>query len=187
MAEEDEEDKTEGEGEGGEAKESFFAKNKKVIVLALVAILLIGISVGGTIAVLTMFGSEPEMVEGQEGAEGGEGGEPAEEIVKPAIYYPLKPPILVSFDARGRQRLLQAEITLLVRDADVVAAIELHMPMIRNSLVMLMGGRTYEEVQTAEGKEFLRVECLQELQRIMEQEIGKPGVEQVLFTGLIVQ
>ncbi|MFL0809566.1 MAG: flagellar basal body-associated FliL family protein [Agarilytica sp.] len=183
MAEEDEDDNTEG-GEV-EAKESLFAKHKKLIIMALIGLLLIGVSVGGTIAVFTLLNGEPEVIEGEEGAEGESAA--AEEIVKPAIYYPLKPPILVSFDARGRQRLLQAEITLLTRDAEVVAAIELHMPMIRNALVLLIGGRTYEEVQTAEGKEFLRVECLQELQRILEQEIGKPGVEQVLFTGLVVQ
>lgn len=196
MADEDEEDEKDNEGgEEGEAKESFFAKKKKLILLVLVGLLLVGVSVGGTIAVLTMFGSPPpaETAEGAEGAEGegGEGAEGAEgeapPVVKPAIYYPLKPPILVSFDGRGRQRLLQAEITLLTRDNDVVAAIETHMPMIRNALVLLIGGRTYEEVQTAEGKELLRVECLQELQRLLEKEIGKPGVEQVLFTGLIVQ
>ncbi len=198
MADEDDENEND-DGEEGGAKESFFAKKKKLILLVVVGLLLVGLSIGGTIAVLTMFGSssDPEMAdmaegeageggeEGAEGAEGAEGGGPP--ALKPAIYYPLKPPILVSFDGRGRQRLLQAEITLLTRDNDVVAAIETHMPMIRNALVLLIGGRTYEEVQTAEGKELLRVECLQELQRLLEQEIGKPGVEQVLFTGLIVQ
>ncbi len=184
MAEEDENDESTEDG-GGEAKVSFFAKHKKLLLLAGIAVVLVIVSVGGTLAALKMLSPPPppEMAEGEEGGEG----EAAEPVLKPAIYYPIKPPILVSFDGRGRQRLLQAEITLLTRDNDVVAALEMHMPMIRNALVLLIGGRTYDEVQTAEGKELLRVACLQELQRLLEKEIGKPGVEQVLFTGLIVQ
>src|SRR5690606_21256386 len=80
----------------------------------------------------------------------------------PAIYYPLKPPIMVNFSVRGRQRFLQAELTFLTRDPSVVSAIELHQSMIRNALILLMGGQPFEELQTAEGKELLRQQCLQE-------------------------
>jgi len=52
---------------------------------------------------------------------------------------------------------------------------------------MLIGGQLYEEIQTAEGKELLRQQCLQELQKIMQEEIGKPGVEQVLYTNFVMQ
>ncbi|VUD56400.1 hypothetical protein TDB9533_02055 [Thalassocella blandensis] len=155
---------------------------KKLIVLAILALVIVGASVGGTLTVLKLTGGsdmpEEEQVE-----------TPAEEVevVKKAIYYPLKPPILVTFDAKGRQRYLQAEITLLTRDNDVIAAIELHMPMIRNALVLLIGSQLFEEIQTAEGKELLRVQCLQEIQRLLEKEIGKPGVEQVLFENLVMQ
>lgn len=195
MADDEEEDKKEGEdgdaeeGDGGGGK-------KKLILMIVVGLLLVGISIGGTLVGLSMF-SDPApapapMAEGEEGAEGAsgegeEGADDAPEMLEDAIYYPIKPAIMVSFEGRGRQRLLQAEITLLTRDDEVVAAIEMHMPMIRNALVLLIGGRTYEEVQTAEGKELLRVDCLQELQRLLEKEIGKTGIEQVLFTGLIVQ
>ncbi|MFT6202333.1 MAG: flagellar FliL protein, partial [Candidatus Endobugula sp.] len=33
-----------------------------------------------------------------------------------AIYFPLKPAIVVNFQARGRQRFLQANVTLMTRD-----------------------------------------------------------------------
>lgn len=159
---------------------------KKPIVLVLLGLLLVGLSVGGTLLATQLLGGESAEVD-VAGEAGAEAGEAPPEPVKPAIYYPLKPPIMVSFEARGRQRLLQAEVTLLTRDNDVIAAVEMHMPMLRNALVLLMGGQTYEEIQTAEGKELLRVQCLQELQRLLEKEIGKPGIEQVLFTSLILQ
>ncbi|PCK08468.1 MAG: flagellar basal body-associated protein FliL [Alteromonadaceae bacterium] len=184
----DDPEETEGEegkeGEDGEAKKGGFASLKKPLLLALLALIIIGLSVGGTLFALKILSDGPE-VTGEEGemAEG----EEVVEVKKKAIYYPLKPSIIVNFDARGRQRFMQADITLLTRDADVISAIELHMPMIRNALVILIGGQLYEEVQTAEGKELMRIQCLEELQMILEKEIGKPGIEQVLFTNLVMQ
>lgn len=171
----DENSPEEGEEKAGGGK-------KKIILLAAVGVALIALSVGGTLLALSML-SPPEEVAGDAAAE-----EVVEEAVRaPAIYYPLKPPIIVNFNARGRQRYLQAELTLMTREDDVVATIEMHMPMIRNSLVLLFGGQIYDELQTAEGKELLRQEALAEIQRLLEQEIGKPGVEQVLFTNFVMQ
>lgn len=174
------EEGTEG-GENASNEEGGGGGKKKIILLAVMGLVIVGLSVGGTIAAIKMLGGdEPVPAEGEEEM-------PVEEVIKPAIYYPLKPSILVHYDTRGRQRYLQADMTLMTRDDDVIAAIETHMPMIRNALVMIIGGQIYEEVQTAEGKELMRLECLQELQRLLELEIGKPGVEQVLFTNLVMQ
>lgn len=175
----DDEDKDEGqeEGEGGGSK-------KKLIILAVVCLILIGISVAGTMFALNMFsGAEQEMI----AAELVEPEPEADDVKKTAIYYPLKPAIIVNFQARGRQRFLQAELTLLIRDEVVVQAIETHMPMIRNSLVMLFGGQTYEELQTADGKELLQEQAAEQLRALLEQETGKPGVEKVLFTNFVMQ
>lgn len=169
---------------GAEGEDGKGSSLKKMLLLALLALIIIGLSVGGTLFALKMLSDEPEVMgEDGEAAEG----EDVVEVKKEAIYYPLKPPIIVNFDARGRQRFMQAEITLLTRDTDVIPAIELHMPMIRNALVILIGGQHYEDVQTAEGKELMRIQCLEELQMLLEKEIGKPGVEQVLFTNLVMQ
>lgn len=180
-------DKEQTDNEKGEVKPSFFATHKKLLLLGLLGLLLVGVSVGGTLVAIGML-ADDEPIAAAEALEGEAGAEAAVSApIKKAIYYPLKPALMVSFDARGRQRLMQAEITLLTREPDVIAAVESHMPMVRNALVLLMSGQSYEEMQTAEGKELLRVQCVQELQRLMQKEIGKPGIEEVLFTSIIVQ
>ncbi len=173
----DEEQET-GAEEGGGGK-------KKVLVMLIVGIVLIAVSVGATLFALNMLQEEEATSKAEE--EAAAIAEMVEPVKAAAIYYPLKPPIIVNFQARGRQRFLQAEITLMARDNSVVEAIEFHMPMIRNSLVLLFGGQLYEELQTAEGKELLRQDALTELQHLLEQEIGEPGVEQVLFTNFVMQ
>jgi len=104
-----------------------------------------------------------------------------------AIYFPLKPAIIVNFQARGRQRFLQADVTLMMRDDEVVEAIETHMPMIRNALVLKFSSQTYADMQTEQGRERLRQESLEELQKIMLQEIDKTGIEKLLFTSFVMQ
>ncbi len=109
---------------------------------------------------------------------------PAEQT---ALYYALQPAFVANFDVRGRQRFLQVEVTLMFRDSRLVPEIELHMPAIRNSLVMLFAGQIYEDLQTPEGKELLRQQALMAVQAVLEQEAGRVGIEQVLFTSFVMQ
>ncbi|MBX2858911.1 MAG: flagellar basal body-associated FliL family protein [Cellvibrionaceae bacterium] len=174
----------EEEGGGAETEEAAQGGSKKRLILLIVLILVIaGISVGGTLAAIKFLGDPPPPPEGAEVEEA----EEAAPVMAPAIYYPIKPEIIVTYQARGRQRYMQAEVNLLVRDDSVIEAVELHMPMVRNALNMIIGSQAYEDIQTAEGKELMRQQCLQELQKIIEKETGDPGIEQVLFTNLILQ
>lgn len=173
---EDTEDTTPEENSGG--------GKKKLIIMILIGFALIGLSVGGTMFALHMLSDEDETTLEQTGEEGEES---IEEVRQAAIYYPLKPTIIVNFNARGKQRFLQADVSLMVRDEAVVSAIEEHSTMLQHGLLMLFSGQDYGELQTAEGKELLRQMALGEIQRLLEQEIGKPGVEQVLFTSFVMQ
>ena len=176
--EEDQENKEKADEESGGSG----GGKKKIILIAIIGLVLIGVSIGGTLAVVTLFGGgNSAEVELEEDAE------PEPTPPSQAIYFPIKPEIIVNFEARGRQRFLQVDVTLLTREPDVVSAVELHMPMIRNALNLTLSGQVYEDIQTAEGKEFVRLECLQALRNIMEKEIGKPGIEQVLFTNMVMQ
>lgn len=182
----------EEENDQGAEEEKPKGGKKKLILFALLVLVLIGVSVGGTLLAVKLLAPEPEPVvkldEDGNPIEVTEGEESEEEKPKlPAIYFPLKPPLIVNYMARGRQRFLQAEITVMSREDDVIEAVEIHMPMIRNSLILLFSGQVYEELQTDEGRELLRQAALEELQAIMEKEIGKPGIEKVLFTNLVMQ
>ncbi len=178
MADEEEAEVAEEEGGGG--------GKKKIILLIVIGLLLVLLSVGGTVAVLTMFKEEPppeELAEGEDATEE----EEAEEIRLPAVYFPLKPPILMTYPDKGRQRYAQIEITLMARSDAVVAEIELHSSRIRNDLIFAFSGMEYAEIQTPEGKELMRQQALIVVQDIMTEEIDDPGIEQVLFTNLVMQ
>lgn len=154
---------------------------KRLLLILLLIVGVVGLSVGATLVALKVFAPPAEEKKSDTPEEA------APELPKQAIYHPLKPAINVNFSVRGRQRFLQVELTLMTRDESVIPTIDLHQSMIRNALILLIGGQSYEELQTAEGKELLRQQCLQEIQRLLQQEIGRPGIEQVLFTSFVMQ
>ena len=172
------EDEQEGEASGGKGK---------LILLIGIGLLLIIISIGGTVAVLMMFKDEPEEDPATESMEEMDSEEAIAESKKAAIYYPIKPPILLTYNDKGRQRYAQIELTLLTREQAVVKEVELHASRIRNDLILTFSGLEFYEVQTAEGKELMRQQALAKIQEILMEEMGDPGIEQVLFTNLVMQ
>lgn len=191
-------DKPAADGAPDEAKQ----KKKKLFMFIGLGVLLVAISVGATFFVVS------KMMGGEKSSDDADApSETVEEVAKPAIYFPLKT-FTVNYDVNGRQRFLQAELTLMYRDEAVLKTLELHMPALRNSLVMLLSRQVFDELQTLEGKEKLRTEALTEIQNIIAKEaaaaaeksdheeekdkkgkakLPEPNVEQVLFTQFVVQ
>ncbi len=106
----------------------------------------------------------------------------------PAIYVPLDPPLLASFeDDKGSTRFLQLSVQAMGRDPDAMDAVKQHSPAIRNAFLFLMSNLSFDDISTVEGKEQLRAEMLQEAQAILVRNTGEPGIEEIYFTSLVVQ
>ena len=186
---------------GDEAVIEAKKKKKKLFMFIGLAVLLVLISVGATFFIVSKMMASKHSADGDEASSESSGSESA---VAPAIYYPLKPNFTVNYDVNGRQRFLQAELTLMYRDPAVVKTLELHMPAVRNGLVLLLSSQVFEELQTLEGKEKLRAAALQTVQDIIAKEETasaektkekdkpkdkkpQPNIEQVLFTQFVMQ
>lgn len=123
-------------------------------------------------------------VEGEEGAEG----EINLAAAGPALYTPLDPPFVVSFsDIDGDSRFLQLTLQAMARDERTIAEIKQHAPALRNAFLFLISGYNVEDLQTLEGKEKLRAEMLSSAKSIMQKNTGRPGIEDLFFTSLVIQ
>lgn len=182
MAEEDDRELTEEE-QGELARKK---KRKQRLLLALLGLGLVLLSVGSTLALLHFLGGSDSEAEGP-AQPGAQVEAPAEPVEQPAIYFPLTEKLIVDYNVRGRQRFLQVEVSLMFRDNELSQAIERHLPRIRNDLNLLLKGQAFEDLQTPEGKELVRQDALRRINAILEEEIGKSGVEQVLFTSFVMQ
>ena len=83
--------------------------------------------------------------------------------------------------------LFRSHVVLMGRDPDAMKTVAGHSPLIRNQLVMLFGGADFNALSTPEGKEALREQATAAVQALMDQELGKPVIESVLFTNLVLQ
>ena len=114
--------------------------------------------------------------------------EKPEKPAEPAIYTPLDPPFVVSFnDEAGDTRFIQLTLQAMARSEKTIEAIKTHAPAIRNAFLFLMSGYKVEELSTLEGKEKLRGAMLKSANDIMEKNTGEPGIEELYFTSLVIQ
>lgn len=114
----------------------------------------------------------------------------------PRIEKP-KPPIFVTLDtftvnlqsSDGVDHFLQVGIDLRVADDSAVEAIKLHMPEIRNSVLLLLSGKHVEELSSTEGKQRLSAEILEQVNKPLNPKAKGPGkqVLGVYFTSFVIQ
>jgi flagellar FliL protein len=160
---------------------------KKLIIIGAAALVLL-LAAGGGVYWFFFMSAEPEVAEdGTELVEEGEEGGWFATGPGKAHYHKLMPKFTTTFEANSRQRYMQVEITLVTRDEEVLVELINHQPLIRNALVLLLANQDYLALQTLEGKNNLRVAANTAVQEILQREIGKPGIERVLFTDFVMQ
>ena len=122
-----------------------------------------------------------------EGEAAAEGEEAHDGKKGPAIYHPMTPSFVVNIGDSESSHFLQIEMQLRARNAAAVEALKLHDPQIRNALLMLLGAQTLPDISSREAKEVLQKKVLEEIQRILKAETGKPGIDAVYFTSFVMQ
>jgi flagellar FliL protein len=62
-----------------------------------------------------------------------------------------------------------------------------HIPAIQHTVMMVLSEQTIKDINTVAGKQKLRDATLKEVQALLQSQIGDPGVEEIYFTGFIIQ
>lgn len=126
-------------------------------------------------------------VPGATGAGHGEDVADKEETKGPPQYIAIDPSLIASVADGHVMRFLQVDVQLMTRDPEAAAAIQTHEPVIRNNLLMLLSSQTLENLKTLEGKEALRASALAEIRKILAAEGGGAKIEDLYFTGFVIQ
>ena len=167
-------------------------KNKrgliKWLVIGLGIVLLVATSVGASIYVVKSMLTTPENKTEQKSSNA----KPKEEKNKHkepkiAVYYKFDPPFVVNIQGQASSRFLQLSLEAMTYDQAVTTEIDQSMPVIRNNILLLLSSLTYEQVASLEGKQKLRGDILKEIQNVLKDKIGKPGVEEVYLTSIVMQ
>jgi flagellar FliL protein len=116
-------------------------------------------------------------------------GKKAEKVqLLPPRYINLDPPFVVNFQAESAVRFLQVTVGVMTRDPATEQLIKDNDPRVRNDMLMILSGQSYETVSSAEGKEALRQRCLEAARAIVNEMQGDPvKVEALYFTSFVMQ
>lgn len=93
----------------------------------------------------------------------GGGNAPAEGV----NYIAIAPPLIVNYGGPGKVRYIKAELSLRAENAADATEVIHHLPLIRDRLVSILSAQTEEIISTAEGKEYLRVFALAEINKAL--------------------
>lgn len=131
-------------------------KKKPILIIAIVALVLL---VGGGAAAWFLLG-------GKHGKKD-EHAEEEAEAAKPPVYVTLEP-FTVNLTSEASDRYLQVGIDLKVSAADIEGKVKLHLPEIRNGILLLLTSKKVDDLASIEGKNTLR----EEIRDIVNKAIG---------------
>lgn len=104
-----------------------------------------------------------------------------------ALYVAMPRPFTFNVPGSGRDRLVQIKVQLMVRGSDNEETAKMHIPLIEGTLLQVFSGSNADELITEAGKVALRERAVSEVQKVMNETVGANVVEQVLFTGFVMQ
>jgi flagellar FliL protein len=93
----------------------------------------------------------------------------------------------VNLEPENSDQHLQTNLTLKVGDNEAVNTIKLHMPEVRNRVLLLLSSKTAAQIASVEGKKKLATELASEINQPFAEGSRGQGVESVLFTSFVIQ
>lgn len=108
------------------------------------------------------------------------------ETVKPPVFVNLDT-FTVNLQSEYNDQHLQTNLTLKVTDNPDVDLIKMHMPEVRNRILLVLSSKSAVQITTAEGKRKLAAELASEINQPFSEAGSAQPVESVLFTSFVIQ
>jgi flagellar FliL protein len=98
-------------------------------------------------------------------------------------YYGFEPEIVTNYISnRKKMGFVSISVELMVKDPNDLVSIEHHDPLLRAAIVEILGNQGEDKIKSLTGREEIRRECYEMINRLMEQETGRAFVVNLLFT-----
>ena len=161
----------------------------KIIVIVVLVIVLIAGSIGATLYFAGVIGGEKISQDSalDQSDEASKSTDKKGKMKKEPVYYAFDPAFVVNFNDGKSIRYLQLTLEIMTYNETVITDLEKHMPVIRNNLILMLSNLNYEVINTVAGKRKLQNEALTEIKSILLDKSGREGVEEVYFTGFVMQ
>lgn len=105
-----------------------------------------------------------------------------------AIYYTMSPAFVSNFGMSERKlSYIKAEVSLKVENEALLEKVKSNEALVRHHIVMLLSAQSKQEMGASSAQESIRLAALSRVKEALAEELGKTGVEDLLFTSFVVQ
>lgn len=155
-------------------------KSKKKLIIIIGAALVILLIVGGVAGFFLLKKKEVPEEEQDPGLE-----VPVPELSQSSTIGPMVDitEFIVNIISADANHYVKASLTIELSNEEVQEEVKKRMPQIRDSILLLVGNKTYEELQDLQGKKQLKAELTSKINGILQ--AGK--VKAIYFTDFVVQ
>lgn len=150
------------------------SKSKKMLIIGIVVAVL---AIGGGVAAYLMLQHKPAA---------GAKHEEAKEEAKAPVFVPLET-FTVNLQADPDEQYLQVDMTLQVSEEKDTEIIKLHMPELRNRILLLLSSKKSSEVASMEGKQMLSDEIIKQVKLPFAGSKNTQKLTGVFFTSFVIQ
>ncbi len=110
------------------------------------------------------------------------------EVVVEKLYFDMGKPLVINFPKGAMALHGRITLSFLAEGAETIEVLKKNEPMIRNNLLMLIGGQDAAVLNTHEGKETLRKAILDNVNDVLKKMAGRGHqVDEIFFTSFVMQ
>ncbi|EPA5446481.1 flagellar basal body-associated protein FliL [Vibrio cholerae] len=153
---------------------------KKLLVIIIAAVVLLA---GGGGAAFFMMGSGDD----EAAADAEQKTEQVAAPTDPVSYVNIAQPFVFNVTGDAKDRLVQIKVQLMVRGSENENLARYHSPLVESSLLATFASATVEQLRTPNGRIELRDKATDDIKAALNQAVGKPVIEKVLFTDFVMQ
>ncbi|ELF6903905.1 flagellar basal body-associated protein FliL [Vibrio cholerae] len=153
---------------------------KKLLIIIIAAVVLLA---GGGGAAFFMMGSGGD----EAAADAEQKTEKVAAPTDPVSYVNIAQPFVFNVTGDAKDRLVQIKVQLMVRGSENENLARYHSPLVESSLLATFASATVEQLRTPNGRIELRDKATDDIKAALNQAVGKPVIEKVLFTDFVMQ
>lgn len=103
-------------------------------------------------------------------------------------YYGFEPDITTNYirDTENfRMGYIRVAVEVMVPSTQQLSTVEYHAPLLTDAFIRIFSQASEQQIKSLTGRDDLRMQCLEEAQRLLRRETGEPVVVDVIFTKYI--
>ncbi len=131
-------------------------KGSKTTVILLVVLILLVLIFGGVAAWL-LLGNDDSSSSSDD----------ADKPLLPLSYLTLVPEFIINFGPASKVRYLQVDLQIASRDEDALKTVNTYRPVLRNDILVLLSGQTFNDLKDRPGKEALQKKLLNTINKVV--------------------